>query len=153
MKFNASIIDKDFLKARAFAEAKEILKSESKTRGRTDLEVKMDCLYGHAAECYLLQYENFKDDSREYKDVFDRTGKAVDVKVTAHAGNIPYILERANKYASERWRNFPRKLYIFIGNKVTLDYYLYGIYCYNGIEFTKDNHETRIHTQISKHSS
>ena len=138
MKFNASIIDKEFLKDRAFAEAKEILKSKNKTRGRTALEVKIDCLYGHVAECYLLQYENFKDDLREYKDVFDREGKSVDVKVTVHPGNIPYILENANKYAKEKWRNFPKRLYIFIGNKTTLDYYLYGIYCYNGTEFIKE---------------
>ena len=152
MKFNASIIDKDFLKDRAFKEAKEILKSEKKTRGRTELEVKMDCLYGHVAECYLIQYQNFKDDTRDYKDLFDRNGKAIDVKVTGHPGNIPFILEKANKYAKETWRQFPKKIYIFIGNRITLDYHLYGIYCYNGREFFKDNYETTIHSQISKHS-
>ena len=149
MKFNARDVDVDILKQRAFREANEILKSEEKTRGRTPLEVRMDCLYGHAAECYLIQFCGFKDDTRDYKDVYDTKGKCVDVKVTRHSGNIPYILEKANRYAKESWRQFPKKLIIFIGNRDTLDYYLYGVYCYNGIEFVKDIYETRVYSQIS----
>lgn len=138
MKFNVRDIDVDMLKHRALKEANEILKSEKKTRGRTPLQVKMDCLYGQVAECYLIQYEGYTDDATDYKDVKDRNRKSVEVKVTSKESNIKFVLKRCNEAAKQKWKNYPSHLLIFIGNKSTLDYHLYGRYCYNGTEFIKE---------------
>lgn len=138
MKFNAKDLDVEFLKERAKREANEILKSESKTRGRSRSQVIMDCLYGQAAECYLIQHEGFIDDTEEFKDVLDKNRKPVEVKVTSKESYVKFVLDRCNEQAKQKWRNYPRQLYIFIGDRTTLDYHLYGRYCYNGIEFVKE---------------
>lgn len=139
MKFNVKDLDIDFLKDRARKEADLILQSETKTCGRTPVQVMMDCLYGQAAECYLLQYEGFTDDSQEYKDVKDKNRKSVEVKVTSKESYVEYVLKRCNEAAKQKWRKYPSHLLIFIGNKTTLDYHLYGHYCYNGTEFVKES--------------
>ena len=138
MKFNAKDLDLEFLKARAFKEAEYIMRSPDKRRGRSDLRIKEDCLFGQAAECYLLQCEGFTDDSREYKDVKDRNRKPVEVKVISYPQAIGKLLERVNLSAKQRYKQYARKLYVFVGNRITADYYLYGTYSYNGTEFVKD---------------
>lgn len=138
MKFNAKELDVSFLKERARKEANFILQSKSKMRGRSPLEVMMDCLYGQAAECYLIQYHGYTDDSADYRDVKDKKKKSIEVKVTSKESYVKYVLERCDKAIKEKWRNYPTKLLIFIGDKTTLDYYLYGTYSYNGTEFIKE---------------
>lgn len=142
MKFNAKELDIPFLKARARKEADLILQSESKTRGRTPIQVMIDCLYGQAAECYLIQHQGYTDDSDDYKDTKDKNGESTEVKVTGKESNVKYVLERCNEAMKENWRwrktARPKRLLIFIGNRTTLDYHLFGTYCYNGTEFIKE---------------
>jgi len=95
-------------------------------------------MYGQAAEVYLIQYHGFSDDDRIYKDVLDPNGKDVEVKVTECEEYVPFVLSRCNKAAKDKWRQYPKKLYIFIGDRQTLDYHLYGTYSYNGTNFIKD---------------
>lgn len=141
MKFNVKDLDIEFLKQRAFTEAKEIHSKESTRRGRSLEEIKETCLYGHAAEVYLITHQGFKDNPLDYTDVKTPAGKAAEIKVTQIEQYVPYVLKRCNEAAREKWRNYPAILYIFIGNKDTLDYHLYGRYCYNGIEFVKETND------------
>ena len=138
MKFNIADIDHDLLKARAQAEARQIFLKESTRRNRSLEEIVATVMYGHAAEVYLIQYEGFTDDERPYKDVFDRNGKDVEVKVTECEEYVPFVLARCEEAAKDKWRKYPKKLYIFIGDRNTLDYHLYGTYSYNGTKFIKD---------------
>ena len=139
MKFNAKQLDGATLRSRAEAEALLINSSASSSRGRSYEKILETTIYGHAAELYLIQEESHTDDPREYKDVFDPDGNPVEVKVTGHPGNVPSVLARANeKKLHGRFRqNFPNILYVFIGNKITCDYHLHGIYKWNGIAFIK----------------
>lgn len=137
MRFDAATdIDLEFLKARAKEEAKEIFSKESTRQGRSFFEVYVACLYGQAAEVYLLQHQNFKDDPEKYMDVKTPTGKKVDVKVTEGEYFVPYVIFRINEKA-KKIRNFAKIVYIFINNKKNTVYNLYGIYDWNGIEFIK----------------
>ena len=138
MKFNLKEIDHAMLKARAENEARQIFLKESTRQNRTEEQIILTCMYGQAAEVYLIQHHGFTDDPRPYKDVFDRSRKEVEVKVTECEEYVPFVLARCNNAASERWRKYPKKLYVFIGDRHTLDYHLYGTYSYNGIEFVKD---------------
>lgn len=138
MKFNVRDIDHDLLKKRARAEARAIFLKESTRKNRTEEEIIATVMYGHAAEVYLIQYQGFKDDERPYKDVFDPNGKDVEVKVTESEQFVPYVVGRCNNDAKDKWRKYPKKLYVFIGDRHTLDYHLYSTYSYNGTEFIKD---------------
>lgn len=139
MKFNAiTDIDVDFLKERAFTEAALIYAKPSTRKDRSLQQIRETCLYGHAAEVYLIQHCGFKDDTRDYRDVFDPNGKDVEVKVTSCENYVGDVLRRCNETAELKYRQYPKKLYVFIGDKQTLDYHLYSTYSYNGIEFIKD---------------
>jgi hypothetical protein len=136
MRFNVKTdIDLDRLKQRAFAEAEHIYNRESTRRDRTLQEVRRNCLMGHAAELYLIDHCGFKDDPRPFKDVFDTEDLPVEVKVTKKAKDVYHILRRANEYALEKWREYPKRLYIFLVNEYNGDYELNGIYNWNGKEF------------------
>lgn len=141
MKFNVKDLDIEFLKQRAFAEAKDIFSKDSTRRGRSLEEIKETCLYGHAAEVYLIKHQGFKDNPLDYTDVKTPTGKPAEIKVTQGEYYVRYVLERCDAAANQKWRNYPAILYIFIGDKDTLDYHLYGRYCYNGTNFVKANNE------------
>jgi diphthamide synthase subunit DPH2 len=138
MKFNIKDIDHEFLKKRAYEEARLIFLKESTRRNRTLEDIAAATMYGHAPEVYLIQHQGYKDDVRPYKDVFDTSGKEVEIKVTEIEEYVPYVLERCNTASAEKFRKYAKKLYIFIGNKKTLDYHLYGMYSYNGTKFIKD---------------
>ena len=45
-------------------------------------------------------------------------------------------LKRCKEAKKQLWREYPDIIYLFIGNRKTLDYYLEGIYEWNGREFT-----------------
>ena len=135
MKFNATILDQDRLKARAYAEAQLIFDKDSTRRGRTLKEVRRDCLMGHAAELYLIDHCGFSDDPQPYKDVFDTEDIPTEIKTTRKVKDVEHILRRAKEYMLEAWRKYPKQLYIFMVNGYNGDYELYGIYHWNGKEF------------------
>ena len=136
MKFNAADLDPELFLLRASAEAEEIYSKPSSAHGRSKQKILELVLYGHAAEVYLIQHKNFKDDLRPYKDVIDPEGNCVEVKVTEGEHYVQFVLDRANKAKGEEWRKFPEILYIFIGDKNTADYELYNIYFWNGKKFS-----------------
>lgn len=136
MRFNVKTdIDLDRLKQRAFAEAEHIYNRESTRRNRTLQQVRTNCLIGHAAELYLIDHCGFKDDPTPYKDVFDPSDIPTEVKVIRNAKDVYFVLKRANEYALELWRKYPKLLYIFVVNEYNGDYELNGIYNWNGKEF------------------
>jgi hypothetical protein len=135
MKFNAKTLDAHTLLNRARTEAKEIYSSESTRRGRSLDKIVEASLYGLSAEVYLIEEHSFVDDTRKYKDLYDTEGNSVEIKVTQGDYYVPYVLDRANKAKSETWRGYPDILYVFIGNKKTLDYELYNIYAWNSRKF------------------
>lgn len=128
MNFNAKNLDENFWVSRAKAEAILIYNKPSTRRNRSLKEIIETTLYGHAAEVYLIKNENFVDDLRDYKDLIDPQGVPTEIKVTENKTYVEYVLKRANEAKLEKWREYPDKLMVFIGNKVTCDYYLYNIY-------------------------
>lgn len=130
MEFNVKDLDQDMLKSRALKEAKRIFQKKSTRKNRTLEEIHITAMYGHAAEIYLLN-NGFTDDDREFKDVISPEGEPVEVKVTEGEYYVPYVLKRCNEAFFEPWRNYPKILYIFINDKKTFDYKLYGIYEWN----------------------
>lgn len=137
MRFDAATdLNLDFLKERAKGEAKLIFSKESTRNNRSFLEVFVTCLYGQAAEVYLIQHHNFKNDPNDYMDVKTPTGKKVEVKVTEGIYYVPYVIDRLNKKAKQ-FREFAKIAFIFINNKKDTVYNLEGIYDWNGVEFIK----------------
>jgi hypothetical protein len=134
LKFNASTLDQQLILARATGEADKIVKNDK--TGRSYREILETCLYGQAAEAYLLSI-GYVDDTRPYKDVFEPDGTSIEVKVTAHSGNVPYILDRCAERIGEVWRTHPTRVYIFINDKKSDEYTLYGIYDWNGKTWIK----------------
>ena len=128
IKFNAADLDAATLYSRAKEESEQIFAKESTRRGRSLQKIIETSLYGHAAELYLIEKCGFKDDPRKYKDLFDTEGNSVEVKVTEGDYYVPYVLDRAGKSKLCDWRDFSDILYIFIGNKITADYNLHGVY-------------------------
>jgi hypothetical protein len=136
MKFNAiTDLNSDELYSRARREAELIYKKSSTRRNRSLEEIIETTIYGHAAELYLIKHHGFVDDIRDYKDLFDLENNSIEIKVTSKKYFVPYVLSRCNGDAKEVWKKYPKILYIFIGNKKTNDYYLEGIYEWNGRKF------------------
>jgi hypothetical protein len=135
MNFNAKTLNSNALLSRARGEAEQIYAKPSTRGGRTLNKIVETCLYGQAAEQYLLEIHAFKDDNRPYKDLFDHDDNSVEIKVTEGDYYVPYVLKRANESRSQPWRNFSDILYVFIGDKVSTEYSLYGIYEWNGKQF------------------
>jgi len=135
MKFNHRTRphDKDKFFERAKVEAEKIYNKESTRLGRTYSKVVQDTLYGHAAEQYLIDEHSFKDDERDFKDLFDPvTGESVEVKVTSKIGYVDSVLERCRSsyHRVNSYNKIPysKKLYIFIGDRNTTEYELYNEY-------------------------
>lgn len=140
MKFNAiTDLDSEVLRDRALSEAKLIFANESTRRKRSLNEILVTSMYGLAAEVYLLQ-QGYIDDDRPYKDLYEPValgGKPIEVKVTEGSYYVPYVIKRCEAAAKEKWREYPKRLYIFIGDKKTYDYSLHGIYEFDGVHFVK----------------
>ena len=134
--FNVVELNKCDLYNRAKNEATLIYNKPSTRAGRTLQDITATVMYGQAAEQYLIEERGFSDDPRAYKDVIDPNNQPVEVKVTEGDYYVPYVLKRANEAAHQKWREYPEWLYIFIGDKQTLDYSLYGIYQWNGTNFS-----------------
>jgi len=115
---------------RAYAEAKLIYSKPNTRRGRSLTRINEDCLYGHAAEQYLIE-TGWDDDERPYKDLFDPELDPIDVKCTEHKGNIPYVLDRCKKKKLKTWIGFPDIVYLFINNRKSKEYLHEGIYYWN----------------------
>ena len=144
MSFNTDeIINPDEWRQRAKNEAEKIFNKESTRRGRTFEQIYEVCEYSHAAEQYLIE-TGWTDDEREYKDLFDPYFDPVEIKVTGHIGNVPFVLDRCKKDKLEEWRGYPDIVYIFINNKVDKEYHHEGVYKWNGNRFTKLNEWQKI---------
>lgn len=141
MKFNiTNDVNISALEMRAEREALEIYSKESTRQERSLEEIKVTSMYGLAAEVFLLQ-QGYVDDTRPYKDLFEPLrfgGNSIEVKVTEGEYFVPYVLKRANDAAAEKWRDYPNRLYIFIGDRKTGDYSLEGIYDFDGVQFIKN---------------
>lgn len=138
MKFNINTdVNISALEMRVEREALEIYSKESTRRGRPLEEIKITSMYGLAAEVFLLQ-QGYVDDTRPYKDLFEPSGDSIEVKVTEGEYFVPYVLKRANAAAAEKWRDYPNRLYIFVGDRKTGDYSLEGIYNFDGVQFIKN---------------
>jgi len=122
---------------RSELEAKQIHSKASTARGRTYDQILEVCLYGHAAEQYLIE-TGWEDDLRKYKDLIDPLGDNVEIKVTEHAGNISYVLDRCKEAKLETWRNYPDIVYVFTNDKKSKEYVHEGIYVWNGKKFNRD---------------
>ena len=134
MKFNRSKLDQQLLLARAEAEASKIVVKDK--TGRNYQQILEACLYGQAAEVYLLSI-GYIDDTRPYKDLFEPDDTPIEVKVTQHIGNVPYILDRCAERIQESWRTHPTRVYIWINDKESDGYELNGIYDWNGRGWVK----------------
>lgn len=121
---------------RAMKEAKAIHSKSSTARGRSLQTIYETCLYGHAPEQYLIE-TGWEDDIRPYKDLIDPQGDLVEIKVTEHIGNVPYVLARCQSAKLETWRNYPDIVYIFINNRKETEYMHEGTYHWNGKRFKK----------------
>ena len=144
MEFNAADLDQDHYIRRAREEASQIYSKDSTRRSRQYVDILQTTLYGHAPEVYLIDKCGFTDDGRPYKDVIDTEGNPVEVKVTKGDYYVPYVLDRATKAKLETWRGFPDILYVFIGDKVTADYSLYGIYEWSENKFVLQKSPTMV---------
>jgi hypothetical protein len=132
--FNASKdIDPALLKQRAKEEAIQIHSKESTRKGRTLPQIIEACMFGHASELWLLK-NGFTDDTRKYKDLF-KDNVSVEVKTVGYPLAAEYEIARCNDRKKETWRNFPDIVYMYVGDRKTLDYYLEGIYQWNGRRF------------------
>lgn len=135
MKFSIRDIDHSALARRAKEEATQIFNKPSTRRNRSFNEIFSTSLYGHVAEQYLIEKENFTDDPRPYKDVINKNGEHVEVKVTEGDYYVPYVLKRANNAHAETFRNYPDILYIFIAKTFSDEYHLHGIYQWDDKKF------------------
>lgn len=133
-EFDARDLDIQFLKDRAYVEAAEIFAKESTRRNRTLEEVRAACMYGHAAEVWLLQ-NGFKDDTRPFKDIFEPDGTSVEVKVTQTEKFIPHVLERCVQAKKQKFRDYPDRVYVYVSEKNSTIYKLHGPFNWNGTEF------------------
>ena len=144
MKFNSEVdLDRNELIMRATNEAKLIFNKPGPRRGRSLNEIINSCLIGHAAELYLIKYEGFTDDPRPYKDVIDSNFVPWEIKTTNNEKNIRDVLRRCNQDAGEAFREYAKRLMIFIRDSKTNDYYLYGKYEYVNFRFINENKDVQ----------
>lgn len=133
--FNAETdLDQLAWRDRAMQEAILIHDKPSTRRNRSLNEIYETVKYGHAAEQYLIQ-QGYTDNPKMYKDIIEPSGEDVEIKVTKHKGNIPYIIERCVLAKQETWRKYPNRVYIYINDKTSPIYNLEGIYDWNGCTF------------------
>jgi len=128
MKFSRANLDQKLLLSRAEKEANKIL---LKDKSRTYEQILKACLYGQAAEVYLLSI-GYIDDTKDYKDLFEPDNTSIEIKVTKHIGNVPYVLDRCAERIAEKWREHPTRVYVWINDTESDDYELNGIYDWNG---------------------
>jgi len=134
--FNAAKdIDPVLLKQRAREEAIQIHSKPSTRRNRSLAQIVEACMFGHATELWLIK-NGFKDDTRKYKDLF-LNDTPVEVKTVGYPNAVEFQLERCRKDKLQVFRQYPDIVYMYIGNRKTLDYYLEGIYEWNGNKYVE----------------
>lgn len=136
MKFNVKDLDPVALKTRATEEAKKIFAKDSTRKGRSLAEIITTCIYGHAAEIYMMT-QGFTDNTEPYQDVIHPSGAWVEVKVTEGEYYIPSVVKRCVDKKNQSYTKHPDIVYIWINDKRSFEYILDGIYKWNGKTFTK----------------
>ena len=126
MRFNALLdLDRSLWFAKAMEEAQLIYQ---RNQDREIGEIMEKCVYGAAAEQWLIQHRNHVNDPRAYKDVIDPNGRGIEVKTTSKESYVDHVLCRANEAATQPWRDFEKRLYIFVGSPTTYEYEFHSIY-------------------------
>lgn len=142
LNFNVKTdIDPKALRERALEEALQIHRNPSTRKNRSIQEITSTCMYGHAAELFLIS-QGFIDDHRPFKDLFDMNGTSIEVKVTQCENYVPYVLKRcADKIINSPWMNHPKEVYVFINNKKDFEYIFNGSYTWNesSLQFDKND--------------
>ena len=132
MEFNARELNSEHLLERAKREASEIFYNPEARRGRTFEQVYANVLYGQAPEVYLIQKHGFTDNLTRYQDILEPNGERVEVKTTRTINGVSKTLMRTQDWKkTQPYRNLADILYIFIGDDVTGDYRLHGIFDWN----------------------
>lgn len=134
MKFNLKQLDIYSIRERAWEEAVKIYNKPSTRHNREFPEILATCMYGQAAEVYLMS-QGFTDDTRPFRDVLHPDGTPVEVKVTEGDYYVEYVLEHCRE--KRLWKNsdHPDIVYVFINDKKSYEYKLHDIYKWNGSEF------------------
>ena len=126
MKFDALLdLDRSAWFAKALEEAHMIHQREY---NRDNGEIMEKCVYGAAAEQWLIQHREHENDVRPFKDVLDPVGRGVEVKTTSREKYVDNVLQRANESAVQPWRDFEKRLYIFVGCPRTYKYEFHSIH-------------------------
>jgi hypothetical protein len=136
MKFNLKEIDPVVLKQRAVGEAEKIFAKESTRQGRTYDQILNTCMYGQAAEVYMMT-QGFTDNTEPYQDVIHPSGAWVEVKATEGVYYIPSVITRCVNKKKQPYTKHPDLVYIWINDKRSFEYILDGIYKWNGTTFVK----------------
>ena len=134
MKFNLKQLDIYQIRERAWDEAVKIYSKPSTRRNREFPEILATCMYGQAAEVYLMT-QGFTDDTRPFRDVIHPDRVPIEVKVTRIESNIKYVLEDCKEKRLWKDSTHPDIVYVFINDKKSYEYRLHGIYKWNGSEF------------------
>lgn len=134
-------LDQAAWRQRAKLESIAIYKRPSTRRNRSIEEIYNVVLLGQAAECYLIQHHGFTDNPELYKDVLNKDGEDVEVKVTKGDYYVQYVISRLNDSAI-KFKNFAKIAYVFINDyDINTEYVLNGIYYWNGIRFMKRKYD------------
>ena len=138
ISFDSNDLNQNEIYKRSLSETKLILSGTvASHRNRSESEIISTCMYGQAAEQYLIEVFGFTDDPRRYKDLFNDKGESVEVKVTSELYKVKYVIERLDNYHKDVWRNISDIVYVFINDKIDTIYYLEGVYKWNGQRFKK----------------
>jgi hypothetical protein len=86
------------------------------SQGRTENDMKADFIRGHCGEVYLMIYQGYTDDERDFQDVLEKdTHIPTAVKVTKPSEwHINFTKNNLkNIKLKQAWRQVPNKLIIF----------------------------------------
>jgi len=129
MRFNAlEDIDREAWLTRAICDALAIQRSDP---GRPIGNILDRCLYGTAAEQWLIEHSGFTNNDEKYQDLLDEFHNRVEIKTTGCVNYVPFVLERLEENAKEPWRNVPETVMVFIGDDKTFEYELHATYDFN----------------------
>lgn len=102
MIFNINDLDQDKLDSSVMREAHEIYKNQP--RGRSLEKVIYDTRKGHAAEQYLIQAWDYKDNPKKYHDLISPDGHEIECKVIDARYCTDYYIESdPNGYNLKKW--------------------------------------------------
>lgn len=125
-QFHLDDLDYDTLYNKAYKEAIGISRNDK----RPLKKIIKNCIYGIAAEQYLIEKKKFRNDPRIYHDVIDREGNSVEIKVTCNIKNIKNVIERCN-VKKKQYKDFSSIVYIFVSEVDSFFYKLHEIVEWN----------------------